>query len=249
MMTLETLERHVDRTASLSAALWAKAALLGEARRLSNVGRARAADRGFAGNRSVDLFGALGELVLLTIAERAGAAEAAARMAAHMFHAGGGQGVEGPDLVVIDAQGAERGVDAKTFDCDPQKRYFAINDNKHVMLRGHCGWYFALLAAPFGQQALFARLIPHAEVETWPTRALRAGKRLSGSLSRNLPIQEFLSRHVTEAADMGWLRGKFHDPDEVERLANSHEVRADLYHRLPGLETSLQGRRVAIAAP
>jgi hypothetical protein len=65
------------------------------------------------------------------------------------------------DLVFTDADtGSPVGIDANTFDCDRDKRYFAINDGKHKALRGSCQAYFCALARPFGRFAAIARLVP-----------------------------------------------------------------------------------------
>src|SRR5262249_47089204 len=69
-MELETLEKFLDRCIRITERQWATAMLLGEARRRSNSDRAKASDRGAAGNRAVDLHGALGECLLYNIARR-----------------------------------------------------------------------------------------------------------------------------------------------------------------------------------
>jgi hypothetical protein len=227
---LESLQSALDRRIRLSPEIWAKALLLGKLRTTTNSSRAVAADRGAAGNTAVDLHGAIGELVLLHLVVRLGGTAEALQMASHMFSPEGGQAVVGPDLLVSTPEGVV-GIDAKTFDCAPNKRFFAINDSKHRSLQSACGWYFALLSPSFGQFAELTRLVPFEDVETWETASLRSGPQ--GSASRNLPIGDFLTRYSRRQIDLRKVSRHRHDADVVGKLSTAASVRDDFVQLLP----------------
>ena len=148
--------------------------------------------------------GAFGELLLLGLAERAGAGEDVLRvMRDHLYRPEGGQGVKGADLTFTDAATGERvGIDAKTFDCAPNKRLFAINDKKHEELGGEATHYFCVSGRPLGTHVAVAALIPYADVDRWP----RADLGGFGSPSRNLPIEKFFAAYHGEAGLLERLR-------------------------------------------
>jgi len=231
-MKIEALQEKVDRVIPAPPALWAWAAMLGEARTLSNDGRRGVrADRG-AGNRDVDLLGAFSELLLLGWASRLYPPLVIAEMAAHLYHPQGGREVKGADLRLPNsATGLIVGVDAKSFDCSPRKRYFAINDAKHRALGGGCDHYFCVLAAPYGTQAAVARLVPYVEVEDWSVVGLRPG----GTPSRNLEIGVFLRRYFSQPPAPQSLRSDCHSRDIVERLKRDPGCRARLCALIPSL--------------
>lgn len=246
LLELSVLREKIDRPIALSPRIWAKALLLGEARRLTNADRHKSAERGAVGNQEVDLHGALGELVLLTIVERSEGKQSATTMAAHMFNPLGGRSVEGPDLLVCDRDGHTHGVDAKTFDCSASKRFFAINGTKHANLRGLCSWYFALLVPRFGQQAELAKLVPYDDVQRWDASNLRAANATGGSISRNMPIQAFVSKYFSRSIDIRGLRESTYSKLEVMRLANDDAVRIELFTWLPKARATLDGRHFKI---
>lgn len=124
-MRLADLEARLGRNISLSAAQWAFAWLLGEARRASNLHRDPRSDRGNSGNQSVDLHGALGELLLFGMLRELGDAAAVEHSRRQLYIAGGGRDASGADVSFVE-NGAATGIDVKTFDCDPKKRFFAI---------------------------------------------------------------------------------------------------------------------------
>ena len=84
----------------------------------------------------------------------------------------------------------------------PNKKFFAINDNKHNMLRGQCSDYLCVVTPRFGCRMAVARLVPYAEVEKWPVKCLRHG----GSASRNLSIESFLQQYFTKPPVLENLR-------------------------------------------
>jgi hypothetical protein len=111
--------------------------------------------------------GAFGELLLLKLIKPADVDGALlAHFRTHIYLADGAAADSTSDLVFTDTDtGTPVGIDAKTFDCDRNKRYFAINDGKHKALRGRCEAYFCALARPFGRFAAIARLVPYADVD------------------------------------------------------------------------------------
>jgi hypothetical protein len=138
------------------------------------------------------------------------------------------------------------GVDAKTFDCSANKRFFAINGPKHANLRDLCSWYFALLAPRFGQRAELAKLVPYDDVQRWDAKNLRAANATGGSISRNMPIKEFVSKYFSRSIDIGALRESTYSRLEVVRLANDDAVRVELFTSLPTAKTILDGRHFSI---
>jgi hypothetical protein len=229
---IEALEQKVDSIVPVTPTLWAWAEILGAARTGSNdTRRHRSADRG-AGNAKVDLTGAFGELLLLDWVTKLYPPEVAAEMAAHLYHPDGGDQVKGADLRLKSADGHSIvGIDAKSFDCAPNKRRFAINARKHRDLGGLCQYYFCVLATPYGTKAAVSRLVPYAEVETWSAEQLRA----TGSASRNLDLNLFLKRQFTRPPSLSWLRAERHPPAQIDSLRRDPACRADLRRLIPRL--------------
>ena len=201
-----------DRLVHLSVDLWAHAVLLGAARQRQG-GTSQRSDRG-RHNAHVDCMGAFGELLLLKLIEPLDAEGAAlAHFRTHLYLTDGAA-AHIPDLMFTDADTrAPVGIDAKTFDCDGGKRYFAINDGKHTALRGRCEAYFCVLARPFGRVAAIARLVPYADVdparEAFPEDRWFVGNLLSrGSPSRNVFLDKFLADYFTNRPDLAELRKK-----------------------------------------
>jgi hypothetical protein len=149
-MHVSDIIRVTDVTRALSSRAWAWAALLSEARTASNDGRRHSRSDRERFNAQVDLLGALGELFLLPTVMRApDSAGPLAYMRDHLCRETGGGGVKGPDLSFVDgANGVLWEMDVKTFDCSPNKRFLAINDNKHRSLAGHCSHYFCIIVRP-----------------------------------------------------------------------------------------------------
>jgi hypothetical protein len=196
---------------TLSDSFWAEAVLLGAARLKSNKNRDRKRDRQNQ-NPRVDLMGAASEVLLyrtlnrfvtdleagnadaelpLTEAERDQTRITALRgidyMRKHLFIAGGGGSVEGADLVLGDGS-ASWSVDAKSYDCAPNKRFFAINAEKHRELGELRPQYFCMLCPPYAARA-FVAVVPYAHVEQWPIRPL--GDRTPPDPARVDPIGKF----------------------------------------------------------
>jgi hypothetical protein len=208
----------------VTAEQWAYAELLGKARTLSNPERADDADRGEEINEKVDLQGALGELMLYGIVrDLPDSTEAARQMLAHMFCATGGKDVKGADLV-FEEEGRTIGVDVKSFDCSPWKRYLAINDNKHHKLYGQCIGYLAIICPSYARTACLTRLIPYDDVSAWECFIL--GKKRSPS--RNLRIDVAMRTYSPANYSLAASRRDVHSPDEVRRLARQTSERSPL---------------------
>jgi hypothetical protein len=216
-LTLSELKKRFGICQRLTAEQWAYAALLGGARTLTNQDRAESSDREQIGNAKVDLYGALGELVLYgLVRELPDSRDALAYMRGHLFSARGGRGVKGADLVFRN-RGVSAGVDVKTFDCSPYKRYFAINYAKHVELGKHgiCVGYMGLVCPKFGRNACVTRLIPYGDVSVWERRNLR---KTGGSISCNLPIGTAMREYALPSYSFADNRSDLHSEGEVLRL-------------------------------
>lgn len=237
-MNLSDLEGLVGRYVNISPESWAKALLLGSARVATNSNRSSRADRG-EDNHTVDLLGTLGELLLLHFVHRLPEHEAAVRyMNEHLFEPDGGRGVVGADLEFVE-NGKNQGIDVKTFDCQPNKRFFAINSAKHEKLARCCTAYMGLIAPAYGHRGIVAKLVPYNDVSSWPVRSLRIG----GNPSQNLKIGKFFNLYVDQPlAEMNRLRGARY-PDEliVELAARKDPTspRAELIRLLPHIEGHL----------
>jgi hypothetical protein len=130
-----------------------------------------------------------------------------------MFSAAGGADVTGPDVHII-IENEEWRIDIKSFDCADNKKFFAINNDKHESLRGNCDGYVGLISPPLSRLGITSKIVPYADVDNWPKSKLRVG----GTPSRNLPIGLFSDRYI-EAAEISGLRGTIYDAREVRDLA------------------------------
>lgn len=230
-MKLDDIEQRTDGTVALEPRHWAWAQLLGAARTASN--DQRRADRSDRGefNAQVDLLGALGELFVLRCAMNATKSEDAVEyMRNHLYNDQGGGSVDGPDIEFTDeATARQQGLDVKTFDCSPNKRYFAINDNKHRLLRGRCSHYLCVITPRFGRRMAVARLVPWSTVDGWPAEQLRCG----GSASRNSKIGRFLCDHFTDPPSLDGLRGDVYPREMIDRACADPDVRGEFQELVP----------------
>jgi hypothetical protein len=237
-MRLADLQARLGRNIPLSQTQWAYAWLLGEARRESNRHRAKQSDRGKDGNQSVDLHGALGELLLFGMVRDLKDADAIEHTRRQLYVVGGGRNAEGADVSFIEDD-EQIGIDVKTFDCDPKKRYFAINDNKHEQLRGHCKGYAGLICPAFAEHACLTNIIPYDDVSRWPVKTLRPG----GSPSRNFPIEEAMDRYCPTTYSIAESR-KHTYPSAAVRLealqTGSKSVGEQLIRLLPDIEPAIR---------
>jgi hypothetical protein len=213
---------------------WAAAEILQQALRESNENR-RTADqnRGKEGNERVNLWGAFGELQLLrAVYDLPCSSKARREMGLRMFdpHGGGSIGSKEADLSFDDA-GTTIGVDAKTFNCMANYRYFAINAKKHADLKGRCAAYFAVLVPKYAKRAYIARLVPYLDVDKWRTWKLGS----EDSPSRNLPISGFIQKYCDKEFDCSKLGNDTYSSAEIEALMKSDAVRKRLNLFIPRL--------------
>jgi hypothetical protein len=212
---LRDLETRFGTCLTLTLKQWAYALLLGGARQQTNLARAASADRGRRGNQEVDLHGALGELLLFGMARGLpDSADAVAYMRRQLFCTSGGRDVDGPDLLFHDS-GVVIGIDVKTFDCASNKSYFAINDHKHAQLAGQCVAYMGLVCPRWARTACVMRPIPYEDVSAWKSEPLR----MSGSKSRNLPIETAMRQYGLAAYSIERSRQELHSEAEIRALA------------------------------
>jgi hypothetical protein len=218
-MTRAELEKELNTCRPLTIRQWACALLLGHARTLSNPWRHEGADRNES-NWLVDLYGALGELVLYNIVRRLPDSESAVNYVLnHIFLETGGKEAKGPDLLFAEGP-LQIGIDAKTFNCKPNNRFFAINGKKHQHLAGQCLGYVGLICPLWGRSACITSLIPYEDVSTWASKQLRKnekGKR--GSPSRNLDITEAMRLYTRGSYDIDANRRDAHPQNEVWQAA------------------------------
>lgn len=215
----------------IPARLWAYASLLGTARRWSNQGKRKpTSDRGPERGAVADMVGALGELVAYSHLREHGASSAAlAHIRAHAFDPRGGGATLGADLVL---DGGTLRVDAKAHDCDPRKRYVAINAAKHDAIRETCDAYIVIAAAPLGRRCVVSSLVPLAEVDGWEVRDLGG----YGDPARVLDVPSFGARYAPGLrAALPELRRSTYEVDAVQRIANNPEIRERLRRHFPGL--------------
>lgn len=233
-MRLTDLEARLGRNSHLSQTQWAYAWLLGEARRESNAHRAKHSDRGADGNQAVDLHGALGELLLFGMVRDLKDEDAIEHTRRQLYIAGGGRHAVGADVSFVE-NGAQTGIDVKTFDGDPKKRYFAINDDKHEQLRGKCVGYVGLICPAYAQHACLTTIIWYDDVSGWPVKTLRPG----GSPSRNLPIAQILRRYCRAPYSISESRKHTYSAAAVREEAlqpGLKSVSERIIHLLPQIE-------------
>jgi hypothetical protein len=237
-MELDELQAGPSRTVVVRPEQWAIAHLVGEARRIANEpSRASFRDRGAAINRDVDLRGAFAELFLWKrVRDRDSNVDAYMRN--HLLYENkSGSEVSGPDLVFRDASGIAHGIDVKSHDCAPHKRYFAINAAKHEQLRGQCDAYWCLLVPSFAKTLVLADLVPYAAVTAWKLETWRYG-----DPARVIPLDQFIQQHCSgEWVSIPNLAKSenLYSRAEILAIANSSRFQSAAIERLPALRSFL----------
>ncbi|WP_157656098.1 hypothetical protein [Burkholderia ubonensis] len=174
----------------LSEDFWAEAALLGAARLQSNDGRRDDRRDRAEHNAQIDLMGSASEVLLFRMLWRFGEwlkknetqsshaeeQRSAVRsglmyMRRSMFVQGGGGMAQGADFLSM-TSGHIWAIDAKSYDFSPNKRLFAINQQKHRELAEENPDYFCLLCPPLAKIA-YVTMVPYKNVDEWETRILR----------------------------------------------------------------------------
>lgn len=210
---------------------WARAAMLGEARRRTNeASRHQSRDRGRDKNILGDLMGSLGELIALEHYQPRMSPDQAVETRQHMLHLGNGRSVKGADIELPNLS-----IDVKTFDCDRRKRFFAINAAKHQQLAGQCDGYFALLAPKYAQMAMLIDYIPHQEVSQWECKGL--GK--YGDPSYNCPITAFVNRYAAQSEYRALLHVECYAREQIGQAIHHPSIRQQFAHDFPHSQTLL----------
>jgi hypothetical protein len=228
-----------------------RAALLAAARVASNNGRRILASDRAADNGNIDLMGAASELLLYQCLERFKGeieegqiqfgsidessglcASGLSYMQANLFVPGGGSKAAGSDLVF-----AENGeaIDAKSFNCSPKNKYFAINADKHESLRKERPHYFCLIVRPFGRSGYYGT-VAYDVVDSWTVKELRAGK----PWARVFPIDPFCLQILGQ--DYSALKRRvqpvFCPPDAMDVVGSSTDW-TDLTRIVPPLRQAV----------
>ncbi|ELP5899776.1 hypothetical protein QTV49_001673 [Vibrio vulnificus] len=203
---------------------WAIGALLGHARRLSNENRRnKSRDRGNAKNIHVDLMGSMGEIVAFKAFQRYVSEESMKSQMENLFGVGGGGCFNKADFY-LDLHPKKLRLDAKTYDCDPSKKFFAINAKKHYSLKGKCDGYSCLLIPKYSKNAFLIPNVPCSDVDDWELKSL--GK--YGDPSFNMPIGQFVDQYArksiindlrsSEFFDRGLIREALKTPSIKDRF-------------------------------
>lgn len=204
---------------------WAIAAMLGEARRRTNEKtRHKSRDRGHDKNVLGDMMGALGEIVALEYYRDQMTQEAINMTRQHMLVSGSGRTVKGADLIT-----SRQRLDVKTFDCAPNKRFFAINAAKHQQLSGECDGYFALLAPRYGRQALLIDILPYEAVSNWACKPLGS----YGDPSYNCPLQALLASFAGHNEYQNTLNAGCYERSEIGFEMANTKTRQDFVNDFP----------------
>ena len=236
MSALPSIAASTDRIHEIPPRVWAYAQLVGEARRQSNeVKQAKRHNRGRAKNYLGHVQGAFCELFLLGLLVKScdsASSEPVSYLRRHMFNPGGGTGAADADLAWDESPlGARFGLDVKSFDCAPNKRFFAINAEKHDKLAGRASYYYCALAPPLAKRIYVSQLVPHSEVDSWPVGQL--GR--YGDPSRQIPIGDFLRQWCPSAPDPRDLASDTRSEDEISELAATADIRDRMLRFVPSL--------------
>lgn len=208
---------------------WAIGAMLGHARRLSNENkRNKSRDRGNAKNIHVDLMGSMGEIIAFKAFQRYVSEESMKSQMENLFGVGGGSRFTGADFY-LDLHPKKLRLDAKTYDCDPSKKFFAINAKKHNSLKGKCDGYSCLLIPKYSKTAFLIPNVPCTDVDRWQLKSL--GK--YGDPSFNMPISQFVEKYATKSVVNDLRRSEFFDRGLIKASLNSPVVRDRFFSICP----------------
>lgn len=181
---------------------WSFAALLGHSRRLSNEPiRTKSRDRGYYKNIRNDLVGSLGEILAFKYLARYMSANQQIVHLESMFGLGGGIMHTSADLF-LDLHPKKLRLDIKTFDCEPNKKFFAINSRKHNKLSGNCDGYLCFALPIYSTIGKMSNIINHSSVYDWECSSLGN----YGDPSFNLPLPALFDDYIRNI-DLSSLRG------------------------------------------
>jgi hypothetical protein len=179
----------------LNPEIWAYAALIGEARRRSNENkRNKNRDRGNSNNIHVDLMGTVGELIAYKKLKNGMSPVAHQNFLTDLLRVEGGAVMKGADMTLDNLMGdtGPLKVDIKTFDCEPNKRFFAINAKKHNSLNEQCHGYVCVLMPKYAKFAFMVNYVPYEDVSQWQEKSLGN----YGDPSRNCNINQFIPKYT-----------------------------------------------------
>ena len=225
MKDSDILKTMLSRKLNVPPRLWTYAMLVGDARRRSNDGRRR--DIGFTKgmHQYVDLIGAFAEVfVYHAFLTMGGSEELLSALRQNIFDPRGGTATSDVDLVVDGNR-----LDIKSFDCAPNKKFFAINKRKHHALAGKCDHYLCMLVPPFGKHAVLTNLVKWSSVSEWEERDFIN----SGNPALILPIEKFREQYLPYD---GLDTGELHDKEEVRDMCDDAQLRHQLRSHFTGLE-------------
>lgn len=216
---------------------WAMAALVGQARRLSNEKfRGANRDRGVAKNIQNDLIGSLGEILAYKFFDKYLSDDAKLQQSYQLFSLGGGAKHRGADFH-LDLHPRKPRLDVKTFDCDSRKRFFAINAKKHRSLNSCCEGYTCLMIPLYSKSAVLEPCVPYSAVSGWNEASLGS----YGDASLNLPINDFLRLHSDADSYAKAKSAGIFSREEIKAAINSDNVRSEFYRLCPDAKQLLQG--------
>ena len=208
---------------------WAIGAMLGHARRFSNDNkRNKTRDRGNSKNVHVDLMGSMGEIIAFKSFQKYVSEELMKSQMENLFGVGGGSRFIGADFY-LDLHPRKLRLDAKTYDCDPSKKFFAINEKKHNSLKGKCDGYACLLIPKYSKSAFLIPNVPCSDVDSWQIKSL--GK--YGDPSFNLPISKFVKQYAKKSIVNDLRRSEFFDRGTIRNSLNSQKVKDEFFSMCP----------------
>ena len=213
-----------SRVRTVDSKEWVRAFILGKERQWSHEGRRKSHEDRGRFNERVDIQGAFGELSLYEALKEAGVQNGIQYMRRHLFMTDTQMEKEAdePDAVV-----KGKGFDAKTFDWDPKKRYFAINQRKHEKLTDSCDYYYCVLAVPFGRESLEI-IVPYEDVSLWTPKELGD----YGSPSLNEPLSIFLRSYWGEEVNEERFRQRYSRKD-IKRTLVKSSVKEQMIEEFP----------------
>jgi len=219
------LQTMLARKLNVPPRLWAYAMLVGDARGRSNDGRRNKIGFNKKLGQHTDLIGAFSEVFIYhAFLTMGGSEELLSALRQNMFDPRGGTATSDVDLVVDGNR-----LDIKSFDCAPNKKFFAINKRKHRALAGKCDHYLCMLVLPFGKHAVLTNLVKWSSVSEWEERDFIN----SGNPALILPIDEFRKEYLPYSK---CRMDKVHDKEEVRSMCDDAQLRYQLRSHFTGLE-------------
>lgn len=203
--------------------LWAYSALIGEARRRSNENkRNKQRDRGKEKNIHNDLIGTAGELLAYKYFSHLMSDNSKRNFVADLVRVEGGAVMNGADIILdrLPQKDVFLRLDIKTFDCEPNKRFFAINSQKHRKLNGNCDGYICFLIPKLGKEAAVVNYVPYDDVNNWTEKSLGG----YGDPSRNININKFQNSYFNTGNLVDCIKRKgYFERDAISGLFNDEK--------------------------